>query len=98
MDVVLIGSLLLGIYKGLWWLLGFSVPIVAVCGGAITWLYYHKTAYICAECHAVFKPGLREFLFSAHTPRTRKLTCTNCRHKGFCVETYDDKESGEEKK
>lgn len=92
MDVILIGSLLWGLLKGSWWSFAFSAPAAIACGIAITWLYYQKTVYICAECHSVFKPGLREFLFSAHTPKTRKLTCTKCGHKGFCVETFDEED------
>jgi len=36
----------------------------------------------------VFKPALKEALWANHTPTTRKLTCTRCGHKGFCVEIW----------
>jgi DNA-binding transcriptional MerR regulator/DNA-directed RNA polymerase subunit RPC12/RpoP len=51
--------------------------------------YFKRVAYICPECHAVFKPSLKEAFFARHTPTLRKVTCTHCNHKGFCVETYD---------
>lgn len=90
MDIIGVGSLLLWIFKGVWWPFTICAPIVVLCGVLITKLYYQKTAYICPECHTVFRPRVKQFLFSAHTPKTRKLTCTCCGHKGFCVETYNE--------
>ena len=57
----------------------------------IIWLiryYYRNIAYICPECHEVFKLAMKEFIFTSHTLKTRKLTCVKCGHKGYCVETY----------
>ena len=34
------------------------------------------------------KPKFGQMFWANHTPNTRKLTCTCCGHKGFCVETY----------
>ena len=71
-----------------WW------PFLSYLVLAVIWAipyskyYFNKIAYICPECHQVFKPSLKEALFANHTPTTRKLTCPNCGHKGFCVETY----------
>ena len=50
--------------------------------------YYRSIAFICPECHKVFRPGKAEFVFANHTPTTRKLKCRECGHRGFCVETY----------
>lgn len=50
--------------------------------------YFKRVVYICPLCHGVFKPAFKEAFFSRHTPTLRKLTCTCCGHKGFCVETY----------
>ena len=44
--------------------------------------------YICPECHEVFKPTMKEAFWANHTPTTRKLTCSKCGHKGFCVEIW----------
>ena len=48
----------------------------------------HGVKYICPECHEVFKPTLKEAFWANHTPTARKLTCTACGHKGFCVEVW----------
>jgi len=71
-----------------WW------PFLTYLALAVIWAvpyskyYFNKIAYICPECHHIFKPSLKEALFANHTPTTRKLTCPNCGTKGFCVETY----------
>ncbi len=87
-EIIETGSLLLGIFKGIWWPFFACLPIVI---GICVWIsvfYFNRVAYICPKCHTVFKPGFKEMFFANHTPSTRKLTCTGCGHKGFCVETY----------
>lgn len=91
-DAVEIGTILLWVLKGIWWPFVFvGLPVMI---GLCTWIsvyYFRKAAYICPECHDVFKPKFKEILWAGHTPTTRKLTCPNCGHKGFCVETYSGK-------
>ena len=83
-----IASIVLWIVKGLW------IPFVIVYAIAIpvcvllVRMYHRNTAYICAECNTIFRPKLKEFFFSAHTPKTRKLTCEKCGHTGYCIETF----------
>ena len=79
-------AIILGIIKGWWWLFAVWVVVGVVFGIWATNYYYKRVAYICPECHTVFQPALKEMFFAAHTPTTRKLTCTACGHKGFCVE------------
>ncbi len=81
-------GIVLWILKGMWWVyaaaLVISIPVVV-------WViryYYRNVAYICPECHEVFRPKKKDFIFSSHTMKTRKLTCVKCGHRGFCVETY----------
>lgn len=90
MDVIEIGTLIYWIRTGVW--LPFAVGMCAVIAmGAYVFLFWsRKTAYICPQCHEVFKPGKREGFFAANTSTTRKLTCTKCGHKGFCVEVYEE--------
>ena len=57
----------------------------------VIWLflyYWKQISFICPQCHKVFKPSKKEMFFASHTATTRRLTCTCCGHKGFCVETY----------
>ncbi len=82
-------SILLWIFQGIWW--PFAVYGLLAIPYTI-WIfrfYWKHVSYICPRCHAVFKPNKREFVFANHTPSTRKLTCTCCGHKGFCVETCE---------
>jgi len=81
-------AILLWIFKGIWWPFIAWVILVIPFGFWATRYYYRKTAYICPQCHEVFRPTMKEMIFANHTPKTRKLTCTKCGHHGFCVETY----------
>lgn len=80
-------AIILGITRGMWWLLIVWAALAIPWAIIISYLYYKKIAYICPECQKVFRPSFKEMFFAAHTPTTRKLTCTVCGHKGFCVET-----------
>ena len=81
-------SVIFWIVKGIWW--PFIVwALVAVTWGTLISRYYFKhVKYICPECHEVFKPAFKEAFWANHTPTARKLTCTSCGHKGFCIEVW----------
>lgn len=89
-DAIELVTLIHWIRTGVWQ--PFAIGMIAVL--AITWClvrFMHKhTAYICPECHGVFRPSMKEMFWANHTLRTRKLTCAHCGHKGFCVETHAD--------
>ncbi len=88
MEVLEWTAIILLIVKGLW--IPFAAWAVIVIP-IMTWmihLYFDSVKYICPQCHCVFRPNFREAFFARHTLRTRKLTCTCCGHKGFCVETW----------
>ena len=87
-ELVEIALIAVWIKTGIWW--PFVVWLLLMIPFVIWFIrYYHsKVAYICPQCHNTFRPNMKEFTFANHTLRTRKLTCTCCGHKGFCVETW----------
>jgi len=87
-EAVEIATFMVGVLKGIWWPFGIGMTLAVILTGILVKHYYQKVAYICPECHEVFQPKFMEFFWAAHTPRTRKVTCRACGHKGFCVETY----------
>jgi DNA-binding transcriptional MerR regulator len=91
MLAIEVAAIIYAIVIHAWW------PVFAYLAIAVIWAipfskyYFGNVAYICPECHTVFKPALKEAFWAKHTPTTRKLTCINCGHHGFCVETYGGK-------
>ena len=81
-------GILLWAIKGIWWVFVLWAVLAIPFAIFLSRYYYRHVAYICPECHEVFRPTFKEMFFAAHTPKTRKLTCTACGHKGFCVETW----------
>lgn len=89
-EIVEVASIILWAVKGIWWPFIISLLITA---GVALWMipyYYKRTRYICPKCHTDFKPNKSQFFWATHTPTTRKLTCTHCGHKSYCVEIYDE--------
>ena len=80
--------ILLWILKGIWWPFVIWVILVIPFGIWAVRYYHRNVAFICSQCHEVFRPTMKEMFFAKHTPKTRKLTCTKCGHHGFCVETW----------
>ena len=87
-NVLQWATILLWIFKGIWWPFALWAVIAVPYGVWISRYYFRNTAYICPQCHTVFKPTFRQAFFARHTPKTRKLTCVKCGHHGFCVETW----------
>lgn len=85
-------AIIYGFTTGNWWFLLGYVLLGIPYGTLITAYYFKKIAYICPECHTVFRPVFKEALFADHTTTLRKLTCTRCGYHGFCVETYGKEE------
>ena len=83
-----IAGVLLWTMRGIWWVFVLWAVLAIPFAIFASRYYYKHIAYICPECHQVFRPTFKEMFFAAHTPKTRKLTCTACGHKGFCVEVW----------
>ena len=81
-------SIIFWIVKGIWWPFIVWVLVAVPWGTLVSRYYFHHVKYICPECHEVFKPTLKEAFWANHTPTARKLTCTACGRKGFCVEIW----------
>ena len=81
-------SIIFWIVRGIWQPFVVWVPVAAVWGVLVSRYYFRHVKYICPECHTVFRPTLKEAFWANHTPTARKLTCTACGHKGFCVEVW----------
>ena len=82
------GTLIYAFKTGAWWIFGLALALTVVSAVWLSVYYFKKVDYICPQCHTVFKPRFKQMFWARHTPTTRKLTCTHCGHKGFCVETY----------
>ena len=83
-------SIVLWITHGLWWLFVIWACVAIPWGSAVSVYYFKHVAYICPECHEIFRPNLREAFWAYHTPKMRRLTCPNCRHRGLCIEVYSE--------
>ena len=85
-------AIILGITNGLWWLLAVWAVVAIPWAILISRYYFKHVAYICPECHEVFKPRFKEAFWAYHTPKMRRLTCPKCSHKGLCLEVYAEEE------
>ncbi len=81
-------SVILWIARGIWWPFILWILVAVPWGILVSRYYFNHVKYICPECHEVFKPTLKEAFWANHTPTARKLTCTQCGRKGFCVEIW----------
>lgn len=92
LDAIEIGALIYALNTGNWWFFGIGMVLVILGGIGISSYYFKNVDYICPQCNHVFKPKFKEAFWANHTPNTRKLTCPNCGHKGFCVETATEQQ------
>jgi len=90
------GAVFLWILSGIWWPFVLYVLIAIPYAIGISRFYFKRVVYICPRCHAAFRPNIKEVFWANHTPTLRKLTCSNCGYKGFCVETYGKEEKKHE--
>lgn len=90
-DLLEWGTILYWILSGDWRPFVCCLPVIIAICVWVTRYYFTRVAYICPDCHTEFVPKLKEALFAKHTPTLRKVTCTQCGRKGFCVEVHRSK-------
>ena len=81
-------SIVFWIVNGIWWPFVIWAVVAIPWGILVSRYYFRHVKYICPECHEVFRPTFKDAFRADHTPTARKLTCTACGHKGFCVEVW----------
>ena len=87
MSLLEVTGIVLWIVTGVWWPFAVYLLLAVPFGVLISRYYFRRVAYLCPQCHTVFRPALKEAFFARHTPSARKLTCGCCGYHGFCVET-----------
>ncbi len=90
LEIMEVATFILGMLQGIWIPFIIALALMIIFAVIISKYYYEKIAYICPECHKVFRTSFKEVFFAAHTPNTRRLTCPHCSKKSFCVETYNE--------
>ncbi|MCL2170896.1 MAG: MerR family transcriptional regulator [Defluviitaleaceae bacterium] len=90
MSLPTLGTIALWITRGAWIPFAIVFPATQLLAVLLAKHHYKNTAFICAECNAVFKPPFKTILFTSGTTKARWLTCTKCGHAGYCVETIAD--------
>ena len=90
MSLLEVTGIVLWIVTGIWWPFAVYLLLAVPFGIWVSRYYFRRVAFLCPQCHTVFRPALREAFFARHTPSARKLTCTCCGYHGFCVETVND--------
>lgn len=89
-DIIEVATIVLWITTGMWLPFVIGMCICAILGVWASLYYMKRVAYICPQCHEKFKPTKKEMFFAKHTPKARKLCCTCCGYKGYCVEVAAD--------
>lgn len=88
MEGIEVGTAVYWWHTGIWWPFAVGMGIVLCLAVWISAHYFQRVAYICPQCHEIFKPHFKQAFFAYHTPKTRRLTCPKCGHKGHCVEVW----------
>ena len=90
LEIAEVVTFTVGITYGVWLPFIIAMALFIIFAVFISKYYYENVAYICPECHKVFRASFKETFFAPHTPSIRKLACPHCSKKSFCVETYNE--------
>ena len=91
MAVVEVATIVWWIAAGDWRPFAVATPLVFIVCALLVHIYRRHTAYVCPHCRKVFVPRAADWFFAAHTPTTRKVTCTSCGVKDWCAEVSSEK-------
>ena len=91
-----LAGIIVWIVTGNWHLFVLYVVVAVIWAVPFSRYYFNHVSYICPQCHTVFRPSFKEAVFANHTLTARKLTCPECGHHGFCVETAVTEEADHE--
>ena len=69
LNIIQWTSIILWIFTGIWWLFALWVLIAISYAIWVTKFYFNRVAYICPQCHEVFKPKLKEAILQGTLPR-----------------------------
>jgi len=86
--------IVLWISRGNWIPFVVWFPIQTLLGILLAKWHFKTSAFVCAKCDKVFKPTFGKVMRTNGTPKARWLTCTECGHKGYCVEVFQEVEEG----
>ena len=92
-----IAAIILGIALGWWWTLAIWAAVAIPWAVIVSNHYFSHVAYVCPQCHEVFKPTFKETFWAYHTPRMRRLACPKCGRKGLCVEVFVENQKKEKR-
>lgn len=90
MDAIEIATAIFWAKTGNWIPFAIGMIIVVIVGILISYYYFNNVSYVCPYCYSVFKPTFKQAFWAKHTPKTRKLTCPECKQKSYCVEVADE--------
>ena len=95
-TILEIAGIIVWIVTGNWRLFALYVIVSLIWAVPFSRYYFNHVSYICPQCHTVFQPSFKEAVFANHTLTARKLTCPECGHHGFCVETAREEAASHE--
>jgi len=87
-------AIALWIARGNWIPFVVWFPISQILGVLLARNHFKDSAFVCAKCDKVFKPTFGKVMRTSGTTKARWLTCTECGHKGYCVEVFREAEEG----
>ncbi len=67
-EILEIGTLLLWVFRDIWWPFAVALPLIIAACISISMFYYKKVSFICPKCHDIFNPTFKQNFFAYHIP------------------------------